>query len=371
MEPTQVIEPAKPSKFPLILLSVLLILSISTNAYLFHQNQELKLEATELTFTPTSSVNEAVNTAKPDLNAELYTYTRETAGPQTIATDYPANQKFQNIDHQYEITFPFLVNISNYQNGYKYQSENHTLIITAVPNRYEETLTNYLHLDYNKTKTITLSNQPANYYEIKSYCNGSCHSSISIVTIHENMIYTLDLYGDTTLSPEEAQILSNFKFTNGVTQKSTSSPQQPSTIRLSYSLPEGWLTFKDQTNSFEIGYDPNIIEQIADPDRIMFRSTTGTQSLQSVFKLTAYNSGSRHAYLEQHMGEPLGESDKLPDFKEVEYLIQGKRCLVYDGYAISMNPNVWGMCPITSNTALFFNLWRGNHLETIKTIKFL
>lgn len=196
-------------------------------------------------------------------------------------------------------------------------------------------------------------------YSITYYSPTFTQSAIENESIDKSLLNEMDL------------ILSTFEFTSTTQPSSTAIQVSKPATTLSHSLPSGWQTITDPTNTFQIGHDSQSVEQIEDSDSLMFKSTTGTKSLQSVFQTTSYNGGSRHLYLQEQMGEPLNEGDKLPDFQEVEYLIQGKKCLVYDGYAISMSPQVWGMCPISSQQALFFNLARNDYLTYLKTIKFL
>jgi len=78
-------------------------------------------------------------------------------------------------------------------------------------------LDKYYFMDSPIARTTTLSSQKANVYEMpKGYCDGPGCSQpyISIVTEHNNDVYSLSFFGDSNLSSVESQILSTFKFTD-------------------------------------------------------------------------------------------------------------------------------------------------------------
>lgn len=72
--------------------------------------------------------------------------------------------------------------------------------------------------------------------------------------------------------------------------------------------------------------------------------------------IKAYNGGSRHVFIENELlNEKISSQNKSADFQEKEYLVQGKNCLVFYGVSISQSPTTWGMCPINSTRAFYFN----------------
>ena len=95
-------------------------------------------------------------------------------------------------------------------------------------------------------------------------------------------------------------------------------------------------------------------------------------TVQTSFTIKDYDGGARHTFLYAFFGGKLTNQDKFPDYKEVEYSIDGKTCLFLDGISYSQFPTVWGMCPISGSKALLITTWdRENYVKALSTIKFL
>lgn len=178
---------------------------------------------------------------------------------------------------------------------------------------------------------------------------------------------------DSTGSQLLIQILSTFKFTENKTITPTSN--QSLTKSIKYNLPQNWLSVRDNSQLFEVGYNPTTQEpKMSTDDIIIFNKITDTNqylSLLSRYEIVDYDGGSRHTFLYSYFNGKLTSQDKFPNYKEVEYRIDGKNCLFLDGISYSQSPSVWGICPMSSSKALLITTWdRENYSKNLSTLKF-
>jgi hypothetical protein len=170
------------------------------------------------------------------------------------------------------------------------------------------------------------------------------------------------------------QILSTFNFTDRIIP--TNSSQIKTSKKLTYLLPAGWYVAKDSSLLFEIGYNPATHEVKYENGISLIRKNLANNQYYSTyantttFTIKTYNNGSRHEFINKELGEPISSMNKSPDFKEIDYIIGNKNCLVFKGVSISQYPTVWGMCPLTSAKALLFSTFDNDIESTLQTLTF-
>jgi hypothetical protein len=147
--------------------------------------------------------------------------------------------------------------------------------------------------------------------------------------------------------------------------------------RLTYALPSGWRTVKDATDTFEVGYDPNMsvefdTENAGKSVNDLSVILSGKWETNPVHKsgyelyvsLEPYNGGSRHTFILQNRTD----WDKLSGYHEREYTYNGWSCLVLYGIQISQSNPVNGMCVVSATRAFRFGLGTWTDEETEKVI---
>jgi hypothetical protein len=229
-------------------------------------------------------------------------------------------------------------------------------------------------------KNIDISGVTGKYYQNEGE-PGSVTPSVTIVIYNQtnNTIIRLYFTDGCRLGLDQAikkyldQILSTFKFTNIKT--TVPSPTTTAVKTIKYNLYQNWLSVRDYSQLFEVGYDPATqdLKMSAASIDIIQKPTQPNQYVtpRASYALKDYDGGSRHTFLYSFFGGKLTSQDKFPDFKEVEYTIDGKTCLFLDGISYSQFPAVWGMCPITGSKALLITTGdRQNYVKTLSTIKF-
>ncbi|MFH0863746.1 MAG: hypothetical protein V1858_01470 [Candidatus Gottesmanbacteria bacterium] len=167
------------------------------------------------------------------------------------------------------------------------------------------------------------------------------------------------------------QILSTFKFLD---ETVTVSPTPSIAKKLTYSLPSGWKTVQDKSNTFEIGYNPET-ELVYEPSSIDLNiglTKTGQYGGSSYYlAIKPYDGGSRHNFILGLGG--IQEQDKMTGYHEINYTYNGWSCLVLYGVGISQWPSTEGMCVIDSKRAFAFGMWKDEAAteQIIQTIKLL
>lgn len=134
------------------------------------------------------------------------------------------------------------------------------------------------------------------------------------------------------------------------TVKPLNLPSQPITPtstqvkKLSYTIPSSWQTTSDQSNSFQVSYDPNTYKVLPYDSRIDLSSNTCCSSI--FIKLLPYDGGSRHQFISTNI---VGVENK-PTTQEINYQINSKPGLfLYDiDYS---GTNSVGMIVANSNQA--------------------
>ncbi|MFZ2153544.1 MAG: hypothetical protein WAV41_05865 [Microgenomates group bacterium] len=167
-------------------------------------------------------------------------------------------------------------------------------------------------------------------------------------------------------TPIVDQILSTFKFTETKAIKS-----------IKYDLPANWLSVRDNSQLFEVGYNPATQDIKMDKQSIsiIYKNLNNNPyysnyASSQLFQILPYNNGSRHAFIEKQLGETINSGNKFPDYFESDINIDGKSCLVLHGISISQFYPIWGMCAINSQQALLFNSFNyadlSPHLSSLK-----
>lgn len=162
------------------------------------------------------------------------------------------------------------------------------------------------------------------------------------------------------------------------TKSITPAPIVSSSTKLSYFLPNGWVTQNDSTQTFQVGYDPASFDATSQEK---FVSVTRKNLEQSPyyspyanttqFSIEPYDNGSRHSFIEKQLGEVISSANKTPSYKEKNLTVAGKNCLIISGISISQFPDNWGMCPISSTKAILITTFNTDVEVFLKTLKFL
>ncbi|MBI2310106.1 hypothetical protein HYU89_04390 [Candidatus Collierbacteria bacterium] len=177
--------------------------------------------------------------------------------------------------------------------------------------------------------------------------------------------------------PTNSQQPSNI-ITPTTSQEPVNNSPQPTTSvttkTLSYALPIGWKTIQDSTGAFEIGYDQNIYKPTQNNQSIMLAYTAHPGS--NTIALVSYDGGSLHQAIYKQLGYDARAVaiEKNKDYYEKEYSYSGWRCLVMYGLNYSASGNVWGICAVSSDKALFFSgldtpLSTEQFIQTFKYLK--
>lgn len=177
------------------------------------------------------------------------------------------------------------------------------------------------------------------------------------------------------------QVLSTFKF---IDETSADVLPVSSAKKLNYQLPNGWQIIKDNTGTFEVGYDPksqdgNPNSNLAHVYAVVITDKNLNDMLyysslsNSIFLwLLPYSGGSRHTFFETAiLKEKLSMHNQ--DSREREYIVQGKNCLVfYKLRDLSQGHTTIGMCPINNSQALVFSsFFEETTIEAVlQTLKF-
>jgi hypothetical protein len=150
---------------------------------------------------------------------------------------------------------------SNYMVLLEMNDENNQLVMFSTENQNEpefevrlnpydpgRDFDNYQYLDSEVSGHTIIDSLPANIYKSKTgYCDaGSCGLSyISYAVLKDLTVYNITFFGDDSLSENESQILSTFKFTN-----------TPSVANISVT-PTPFATYTDQEYGYSITYPDN------------------------------------------------------------------------------------------------------------------
>lgn len=167
-------------------------------------------------------------------------------------------------------------------------------------------------------------------------------------TKHNGKIIYFITSGDQKKQSLINQILSTFKFL----EKNTLSPTDTKIKKLSYSVPTGWATSTDTTNTFQFSYDATKLKPCyLDQKGISLCEQYGNFMSSSILP---YDNGSRHQFIYNNgLGTPR-KDELFSDYREQEYDLDGKTCLFLNGIAISQYHTVWGMCVIDETRAMLF-----------------
>jgi hypothetical protein len=199
---------------------------------------------------------------------------------------------------------------------------------------------------------------------------------------HNGRLYLFLNHVDT--DEEILAFLSHFKFLSAVKEPLTVLESTKKT--LPYLLPSGWKTVVSRDGRLEVGFDPTknqLLSEEATRSGVSFTGIWSTDPGQVrnlgyrySFTIKPYDGGSRHNFLYRELSfKPFGTNyDDTPnDNFEREYLVQGWPCLVMFGIDVSQWTQVWGVCPISSNEAISFNMDGDETVveKVLRTVKLL
>lgn len=348
----------------LIVISVIALTLLGSMAYFVYQNLQLKKQITYL--TPTSPQLSPPPPAPPaNPMADWKTYTDNNIG---FSIKYPSSWTYKlgetNVTSGH-VTFDTRLPSSNKNTNYIFEMSLETQADYDQWSKY--------------STTTTLEPQTINGHSFEKYVVGDLYYSLNYILKQNGKIFRFIFYPfDSSQYPKELQetlnqILSTFQFLD----QTSPSPAPSNVKKLTYDLPEGWKTSTDTSNSFEVGYDPNRYRVTPSNLGLSFSYVAHPDSFD--FRLLPYGGGSRHSFIYQQLGYVPAPpaSEKTKDYHEVEYSYNGWSCLVIYGLYFSASGTTWGMCPVSSSQALFFegpSSGPGAEAPTegfIKTIKFL
>ena len=135
---------------------------------------------------------------------------------------------------------------------------------------------------------------------------------------------------------------------------------------------------QDKSGFFEVGYDPYTMKDGGSVSQSVTILRMRPDPLMGYYenfsvRLLPYSGESRHQFIYNSIQATPTKQDYLPDYKEVEYLYNGKSCLFLEGIGVSQIPSTWGMCDVGNNQAFLITTWTsGQELETImQTVRLL
>ena len=346
-------EKPKKNNFLVILLSILLLVACVMAGFFAYQTQKL---ANELRIIPTSTPTAS---------------TEPTADP---TADW---MTYKNTSSNYEIKYPAGWKVVNQSAG--------SMGVVVANSRYIE-----IGLGEGKSGTVGIEelqlippseetnlNTTKVVGSIALRCNGKFTDDTKtwcwIKVPDQEKYLNIQVFktNDGNMNSIIDQIISTFRFLDEVPE-STKTPSET----LKYNLPQGWSTVRYYNNAFELGYDPSTYETKVDDIRndknslwVVKKDSTTPYSNSFIFSLLSYDGGSRHKFIYNQIGETPTKDDLFKDYKELEYNISGKSCLVLDGITISQYPVVWAMCAVGDKAVLMTTFDRNNYLSILQTLK--
>lgn len=357
----------------LIVLLILILISLGITGYFAYQNMQIDRRLVSVKPTPTPNPT-------PDPTADWKTYTNEKYN---ISLLYPPAWKLENISNNTSTLRDGFESISltgddsaiplaeRQRDEYDKTHKIHRLDI-IIPIKKYGSLQAYLKdngrgvpgisNDYAKIETVNFGEiQAQKYTNTAETASDLWHIEVYLVYIPQTQkVFEIES-SYTQLAKSEKwmndQILSTFQFITTITPSPT---QQPKPVRtLYYSVPNGWKTVQDATGSFSISYDPTkskldtnnssgivLLRQRPDP-------SLGFMSCETL-NLYPYDGGSRHQFIYKYLGEIPTKTSLFANYKEIEYVYNGKSCLLLNGISISQYNTVWGMCDTGNGKAFLF-----------------
>ena len=353
-----IVEKPKTNYSALILISLAFVLFL-TGAY-FLGKQSVKLSETPTTIptqTPVAIIPTITNTPTPtnitNPTTSWKTYENKQYG---FSFKYPENLKLSSDPHA-----PDNYTIKNSTTFIAFNIQSTCLNTQCLTiQSLDEIANNMLSLDVlssfkiGNSKGIKITN--GFMIEIPNSNNFLLLNSGQNTPIVDQILLTLKFTESKVITPTKAQALIN---------------------SIDYSLPQGWLSVRDNSQLFEVGYNPATQDIKMDKQSISviyinlnnnpyYSPYASTQ----LFQVLPYNNGSRHAFIEKQLGESINSGNKSPGYYESEMNIDGKSCLVLNGISISQFYTVWGMCAINTKQALLFTSFNyadlSQHLGSLK-----
>ncbi|MDO8610174.1 MAG: hypothetical protein Q7R95_06490, partial [bacterium] len=280
---------------------------------------------------------------------------------------YPKNYSLEESESS---TYTGITLMSSVNNNISIDVNELKIDIYISPNTDKQSLSEYINSEKKETIDASFfseSNTNIAGYSAKKIIWNDTNYGKSIIyyfLTQDNKVKIIKYNEITTRQSEFNQILSTFKFTESKAVKS-----------IKYNLPENWLSVRDNSQLFEVGYNPLIQDIKMTTLGIEFKDkiSNPSQVISNLasYQIVDYNNGSRHTFLYSYFGGKLTNQDKFPDYKEIEYQIDGKTCLFLDGISYSQFPTVWGVCPISSSKALLITTWdRENYSKNLSILKF-
>jgi hypothetical protein len=316
----------------------------------------------------------------------------------TIPVSTISQKTYKNIDPSFELEYPSTWKIDQealLETGdYVYlASPNQSVFRVDISEDNSKTISEYLSkidkqnlTGYEGKPSITVISTKKTIVanlnciqRVENY-NAAGFSVYSTYFKNGNNIYVLTLQpNEGALIPDDIniyqQILSTFKFT----ENKVITPTKIQTLikSIKYNLPPNWLSVRDNSQLFEVGY--NTVTQDIKMDKqsisVIYKNLNNNPyyspyASTQFFQVLPYNNGSRHTFIEKQLGETINSGNKSPGYYESEMNIDGKSCLVLNGISISQFYSVWGMCAINTKQALLFNSFNyadlSQHLNSLK-----
>jgi hypothetical protein len=419
--PTPAKSPSSKSKNWLVILLIffVVILSLGTTMFFAYQNVQLKQQVAQITPTlsptPTANLSEAEPKDWKSYTNPTWKYSFKyppqwgvsSGGGDVVslmsnAQDLAAMEKYQNSSDQGPFTYPSddygQITFSVYKKGANTAAgmvTDQTDIRSFVQKMFNQT--------YSSITDITLGGNPAVAFVSdemiekpglpphmqscppeQAPCLIPSGREIKQVwtKINGNLFYAVysqgGSYKDVAALPTLFdQILSTFKFIENITPSPTQ--QSVPSKTLNYSVPSGWKTVQDSTGSFTVSYNPTTSKvDTNNTGGIFFLRQRPDPSLGNfgceTVNLYTYDGGSRHQFIYKYLGETPTKESLFIDYKETEYLYNGKSCLVLNGISISQFNSVWGMCDTGNGKAFLFTSCdrdNTNYEKVMQTIQVL
>jgi|GEM_PF-2730757 len=332
----------------------LIVLSLSIACYFAYQNIQLRKDQPSLAQpTPTSNIPSPTTGSILDWK----TYTKDA---RSYTFKYPADWQVGLFKHA-----PDMLTLQP-KSSFVEEAQNNAIVI-AITNHCLNTqcLTVY-NLDEMVTQWNATKLSETAVDGIKAYEVSLLDKKHGYMFIKANDFYILTT--DNYLT-ELKKILPTFKFTE---QTEITTPAS-NAKKISYTVPSGWATATDTSNSYQLSYDaPKLKTCYPDQKGISLCAQYGSYFSASILP---YDGSSRHQFIYKNgLGTP--RKDELwSNYREQEYNFDGKSCLFLNGITISQYPVVWGMCAIDNTRAVLFTSYDRTEsayeaiLKTFKVIK--
>lgn len=400
--------PARPSQLPIVILSVLVVICLVGMGFMYWQNQQLVNKFNNISINQSKISLEANTTPSPSIalnsvtvSPVLSNWKKYADKNKVYSFKYPPEYTVEEPCTKLGFTTKDLCIYSkNYRavyapvtpgvGGNTKEIVDHTgvLLQVSLPDQNIPYTEGYCQpggpVSVSDCHEVTINNQA---YAVRKF--GNPVNSQEYAYLEKNMIKAfmkLNFPVSDSINSEQLvhQIISTFQF---ISQQSIvpTNTIASSAKRISYVLPSGWQTTTDKGGNFQIGYNPatqilnsydsgNPAELLITTKNLNNNKYYAPYAATIITGMRSYTGGSRHTFIETELlKETLSNQNKSASYHEKEYVVQGKNCLVLYGISISMSPTTWGMCPVSSTRAFYFNGFSDEATveQVLGTVKFL